>query len=189
MATENNHGVTTMNKAYILALLGGCALALGIYANIDTIIRSTQQGLSPIANAINPTLRQVVASWNNLPEVYRGLMIAGIPTLFTLFFAWSKSRAMQKLQQTQLETQQKISGMNDQLLSSRITNTQLQKQVQAYQNMPQSVDLSSTVSSLQQDKLTLQQENQRLINEMNSMERTYQAIIQDLKLQQVTVVK
>ena len=155
----------------VLIILGASAIGFGIYQNLDTIIRTAQQGLSPIANALAPFISNVQNTWATIPEAYKGILIAGVPTAFTLFFAWSKSRAMQKLQQTQLEAKQKIAGVNEQLLNTNIMNQGLQKQVETYQQMPAIPNLSGMVSTLQDQLLAKQAELDSLQTEFNLLER------------------
>jgi len=125
-----------------------------------------------------------------LPDAAKLAVTAGVPALIATFMAWTKSRAMTQLQQTQQQASQAIQDkalenvqLSTQLGELQAQNTELQTQNAAYQQG------NAAVATLQNTVTTLQKENTTLTREMNTMERTYQAIIEDLKQKEKIVVK
>lgn len=102
---------------YLLLFAPFVAIGFLAYSYRATILSSLSGGIQPIIATVQPTVTQIQTAWSNLPEVVRGVVLLGIPTAFATFFAWTKSRAMQKLQQTQLQAAQQVSGLNTQMQS------------------------------------------------------------------------
>ena len=83
-------------------------------------------GAIPLVNILQPIFTPIYNVWVSIPKAIQGLIIGGVPTLFMVFFAWSKNRAMQKLQQTQQEATQRLGQLQGEKL-------ELQSQVTGYE--------------------------------------------------------
>lgn len=90
------------------------------YTYKDTILASLQStgvAIQPSIDGLQSRFSQIQTAWTNIPETFRGIILLGIPTVFATFFAWTKTRAMTKLQETQQQASQQISGLNTQIQS------------------------------------------------------------------------
>jgi hypothetical protein len=73
-------------------------------------------GSLPIVSTLQPILTPIYNMWTSIPTPIKSLLTLGIPALVTLFFAWSKNRAMQKLEQTQFEASQRVGQLQGEKL-------------------------------------------------------------------------
>ena len=107
-----------------------------LYTTLDTTFR-------PVINAVQPTITMIQQTWSSIPQWLRTVIIGGIPLMFTMFFAWSKNRAMQKLEQTKLEANQQITQMATE-------TSEVKAQLKGYQEIQKQSgsDLVQNVSSL-----------------------------------------
>ena len=66
-----------------------------------------------------------VSVWTGIPDPIKGIITLGIPSACAIFFAWTKTRAMQKLNETQSTANQQIRQLQGEKL-------ELQNQVHAF---------------------------------------------------------
>lgn len=123
-------------------LLFCVVVAIGFFG-ASAYLGSLPYILQEITNGAQPLInfgRSIYSGWASLPQAVQSIILAGIPTLFMLFFAWTKSRAMQKLQQTQQEATQ-LSGeatvAQKQVVSLQTEKQQLENKVTELTQAPQ----------------------------------------------------
>jgi hypothetical protein len=180
-----------MDKIKALILVAGLALGImiGLYM-YPVSISDINSSLEPFVKFLQETMGKVALWWASIPDIFRGLLLAGIPTVFTLFLAWTKNRAMQKVQQTQQQAQQQIGMMTEKLSTVQNRNLQLEQQVS---NASHSADLYSQMENRVTNAEAIAEQKtrefQELQNSMNTMERTYQGLIQDIKQKELVRTK
>jgi len=158
-----------MNKKTLLLFLSMVALGFTV-ASYFLYKEATLNFVATFKQLAISKLQPVFNTWNSLPKAYQGIIIAGIPTLFTIFFAWTKSRAMKKLQQTQLEagSQYKqltgeIGEAKQQLGTLQSQKAELQEQVKAYADGNQAI---KTLTGNLEEATNLVTQKQRQIDSL-----------------------
>jgi len=74
-----------------------------------TIFLFTNPLTKPLATSTATNIyNTIITKWNTIPDPVKGIITLGIPSLFAIFFAWTKTRAIQKLNETQQLANQKI---------------------------------------------------------------------------------
>lgn len=68
-------------------------------------------GVIPLPSLLQTGFTKAQALWATIPSTIQNIIQIGIPTLFATFFAWTKVRAMDKLQQTKLQASQTITQL------------------------------------------------------------------------------
>lgn len=94
---------TVVAVAVVAGLLG---FALTWFGVLPQLVKQVSPYTTPIVDTVKPVATAIYNGWISIPSPVRSILLAGIPTLFAIFFAWTKTRAMKKLQETQLQTQQ-----------------------------------------------------------------------------------
>ena len=117
MAERHRDGLTLLKKLLLVTLIGVGAGIL-VYRYVGAI---------PLFETLKPIFTPIYNAWGSIPEAIRGILIAGIPTAFMVFFAWSKNRAMQKLQQTQMEATQRLGQLQGEKLELQSQVTGLEQ--------------------------------------------------------------
>jgi predicted RNase H-like nuclease (RuvC/YqgF family) len=157
----------------VLAAVFGLGVALSFIffqyvSGLPPFFMDIGKTIQPLIESIRTKLAPILTAWNNLPETLRTLIIGAIPTLFMVFFAWTKTRAMQKLQQVKQEATQQIDQLSGEASDAKTEVSQLQKQVETLtvQNMPTQIqELQTNLTEAQRmvteksqaiDKLTAQ---------------------------------
>lgn len=107
MAERHRDGLTLFKKLLLIILVG---VGVGVLAYFYF-------GPIPVAGLLQSAFTKVQVAWTKIPTTIQGLIVGGVPTLLMLFFAWSKNRAMQKLQQTQQEATQRLGQLQGEKLS------------------------------------------------------------------------
>ena len=120
MAERHRDGLTLLKK---LLLAGLVVILIGVGVGI---IVYYYFGPIPVFETLKPILTPIYTAWTSIPTPLKSLLTLGIPALLTIFFAWSKNRAMQKLQQTQQEATQRLGQLQGEKL-------ELQSQVTGYE--------------------------------------------------------
>lgn len=101
-----------MNKTYLLTF--GAFFMVGFigYSYKNTILASLGS-LNVITQPLQSAFTQIQNAWGNIPEPWRGYLnlsvIGGVPAALMMFFAWTKTRAMNKLQQIKNQAQSLVS--------------------------------------------------------------------------------
>lgn len=130
--------------------------------SLPLVTQKLGEGAAQAKTAFSP----VINAWNTLPGSVKSVIMLGIPTLITLFFAWTKNRAMLKLQETKaeaaaaesfaLEKQSQTSEMGD-ALTQEIQKTQtLETQLAVYEKD------GDAVTALKEINTDLRLENESL---------------------------
>lgn len=146
--------------------------------------------LALIASNVQTRLSPVLNTWNTLPPAVQGILIAGVPTLFMVFFAWTKTRAMQQLKTTQVQAGEQIQQLSGKAYEAEEQVGIISKQRDSLQQKYDTLAASNDDVTALSGKLTQSKENlDRLQRDYNTMERTLQNTINDLKQKVVTVVK
>ena len=105
------HSDELMKTAYAVALIIvlGFAIGFGIFwffhDSIPIWVGEFKQLVTPLYTA-----------WMKIPGALQTLIVGAIPTALMFFFAWTKSRAMQKLEETKQQasqTTQQMEGMKE----------------------------------------------------------------------------
>jgi len=180
----------------MLKLLLGVAIAFAIgflgfsayTGNLNQLLQTASTTLQPIINIVQPTITQIQTTWNSIPPQIKGIITLAIPSMFALFFAWSKNRAMQKLQETKQEANQTITQMASENLEAKAQVQNLQNQVSTLQIPDLKItELTNDLGEAQK----LVTEKQQIINGQTATINDLHRVIEELKLKEktVTVVK
>ena len=111
--------ILIITVVFILAFLGVSAY-LG---TLPAILSKLNAGATQIKTWCSP----LINAWNGLPGEVKGVITLGIPTMAAIFFAWTKNRAMQSLNETKVEaaTQaQQLTGELNQAQAAAYTTQQ-----------------------------------------------------------------
>ena len=129
--------------AFAIGFLGFSAYTGNLNQLGQTVYTTLSTTFRPVINAVQPTITMIQQTWSSIPQWLRTVIIGGIPLMFTMFFAWSKNRAMQKLEQTKLEANQQITQMATE-------TSEVKAQLKGYQEIQKQSgsDLVQNVSSL-----------------------------------------
>ena len=98
-------------------------------------------------NIVQPTITQIQTTWNSIPPQIKGIITLAIPSMFALFFAWSKNRAMQKLEQTKQEANQTITQLASENLEAK---TEAKKYQDQFETLKGSLTEDKTADFLSQ---------------------------------------
>lgn len=179
-----------MKLRYVLlaVAVAGTVVAYLLSQNIISLPFSLS-GLTERLQPVTTQLQDLWTRWASLPTEMKGILIAGIPTIFTLFFAWSKNRAMQKLQQTQLQAEANLNDLSQQkrLIQNSLVESQQQLTDYKMQVGTNTQTLQSQLIQAQNYAQTLEQDIQSKVATINELNR----IITNMKLNTypVTVIK
>ena len=151
-----------MNKSYMA--IGAIALGTGFITMYAGILPHLLTKIAPLTTFLRQGLTQIYTAWTSLPQTVQSIILAGIPTLFAIFFAWTKTRAMQKAQQTQQQAIQ-LSGEKqaylDQVTTLQQEKAQLTQQLEAN---PLSSSLMEAQQLVAQQRQTIAQKTQEITN-------------------------
>jgi len=87
-----------------------------------------------ITNTVGGAFTKVHDAWNSIPNTVKGIITLGIPTAFAMFFAWTKSRAMSKLNETKVLASQETGQLTGQLTEARQVISQKDQEINALSN-------------------------------------------------------
>lgn len=133
-----------MNLLYIPLVLVGILVGGGGYCYFT----GTTIDLSAIIGEIQSKIEPILTTWNTLPSTVQAVIIGAVPTLLMVFFAWTKNRAMQQLQETQQAAGQQIKQISG----------------EAYQAQQQLGVVAQQRDTLQQQYNALASENSGIVN-------------------------
>lgn len=94
----------------LFAVIGGVA-----YIFLSPYVASAIPQFTPLITPVQSTLTRIQTTWATIPSTIQAIITLAIPTAAALFFAWTKSRAMDKLQQTQQQAATQIGSLNTQM--------------------------------------------------------------------------
>ena len=113
-------------------------LAVSAYFGSLPAIAEKAQGAATQAKTL---FAPVINMWTNLPSTVKNVIMLGIPTLVTLFFAWTKNRAMTKLQQTEQQAAAQATQLSGELSEAQTSavsalqeNVKLKEELDAFKN-------------------------------------------------------
>lgn len=132
----------------LLVVVACFAVGFGIYTVIDPQAR---------ANAtvtLQPVWTWIQSTWASIPDVIKGAITLGIPSFFAVFFAWTKNRAMQKLQETKQEATQQVTQ-----LTGKVEGTK--EATQAYSGSLTG-EIKELATKLESTKTTLEAKKQEI---------------------------
>jgi len=151
---------------FLLMLVAGAALSLYIQGvSIPNLITS---GIQPL----QPTFSQVQTAWTNLPDTVKLVTTTGIPAAFVTFFAWTKTRAMQKLEQVKKEATLQLGQLEGEKLEVNEAKAKVEGNLDAYKTRVTEQTAQITQLETEKTKLneTITQQNstiQRLQNDLS----------------------
>lgn len=151
--------------AFTAGFLGYSAITGQLGNLYQTVVTTTQpiaNFFTGITNFVQPTITQIQQTWTSIPDSLRGILIAGIPTLFMVFFAWSKNRAMQKLEETKLQATQQINQIEGEALDAKAQVQTLTEQVKVLEAPKAEIERLSTNLSEAQALLSEQKRDYEL---------------------------
>lgn len=90
-----------MKTTTLLVVLIGIVIGFFGFLYMNNLVGAWLDGAKNLATLI-------YTQWMQIPSMVRNIVLMGIPTLFAMFFAWSKIRAMEKLRQTEVQASQQI---------------------------------------------------------------------------------
>jgi len=129
-------------------------LAVSAYFGSLPAIAQKAQGAATQAKTL---FAPVINAWTNLPSAVKNVIMLGIPTLVTLFFAWTKNRAMTKLQETEKQAATQATQLSGELSEAQTSavsalqeNTKLKEELDAFKNR------DTTIANLIKEKEDLQ---------------------------------
>lgn len=169
------------------------ALIAGTLIGLQFAGVSISDVTSAVTSRMQPLINRVQTVWLSMPESTRGIMMLGIPTAFAMFFAWTKTRAMQKLQQTQQQAAERFNQMQGEAFEQQkgftqqigTYHTQLGAQQQKIQTLQNQLSNATPQDAYQK----LLHNYERLQIEYNTMENTLHNEISKLKQEKQIVVK
>lgn len=166
-----------MNKKLLLLFIIFFTVGFGVYYYRTPILNS----LNPITQPLQSAITQIQTAWANIPEPYKGYanlgVVGGIPAALMMFFAWTKTRAMQKLEETKQWATQQVTDFNTRIQSvTDERNTKIQE-LEAQLTNTSNPQLESWVTTLQQTIQDKDKEIEKLIAERNEAERVAKALM------------
>ena len=171
-------------KMVALAAIAFTLTFIGVSAYLGTLPQLIQKAQSAFAGA-KTFFTPVINAWTNLPGAVKNVIMLGIPTLVTLFFAWTKSRAMTKLQQTeqQAATQKtQLTGELSQAQTSAVSalqeNAQLKEELSVYKAGDSAVAEFKELMLQKEVKIeSLQTQVNQVTTERNTIQREYETLL------------
>lgn len=154
----------------VIGILAGSTIGLTFSrynGNPSLLFADIGKALQPTVTRIGEFFAPLIAWWNSIPSWLRGIITMGIPVFFAIFFAWTKTRAMNKLQQTEIEAQAKLNQMEGQ-------TTTAQKYAETMQ--AQKTDLEKQVANSQQNLANLQNEHTSLLSDYKTLRNQLEII-------------
>lgn len=117
---------------------------------------------------------QIQGAWANLPDLAKTVIVTGIPAAIVTFMAWTKSRAMQKLQQVQQEATLQIGQMEGEKFEALQNNLSVQQRnVQLEQQIAGLQQANRNATALQEANTNLQKQVEKLMLEKSEAERLF----------------
>ena len=155
----------------VFAVIGGAAVLL-----LSPTASFALPQLTSLTQPLTGIVNQAQTTWATIPSPIQGIVMLGIPTAAALFFAWTKSRAMDKLQQTQQQAATKIGELQGETLNAVTENTtlktaneQLQQQVTTIQTAK--ADVAAAQQKMEDYKIQVE----TLTGERNQMQRLFES--------------
>ena len=168
-------------KTVVLAIVAPILVFVGVSAylgSLPQLIQKLSEGVAGAKTFFSP----IFNAWANLPSSVKNVIMLGIPTLVTLFFAWTKSRAMTKLQQTEQQAATQATQLTGELTQAQATagstlqeNMNLKSQLAVYEKD------GSAVTALKEINSGLTVENSSLKAQINDLTSRYTTLRTDFE--------
>jgi len=173
-----------MNKSYMV--VGAVALGLGFYTMYVGLLSQLLMQFSPLTTMLKQGVTQIYVAWTGLPQAVQSIILMGIPTLFAIFFAWTKTRAIQKLQETQQQATSQYTQLSGEKQS---TETNFQALQAKYSGVTQEYEdykgkmagVEEIIANLKGEVTRQEQLVTQLTTERNMLERQVQGL-QNIKV-------
>lgn len=169
------------------------AVGFMAYSYRGTILNSFN-GLSgvtqPIITTLQSAFNRVQTAWSTIPSTIQGIVLLGIPTAFATFFAWTKSRAMQQLQQTQLEAKAQLTQLGGEAIEQNQQIETLENQAIEYEEQvtSQITELGELKAELTSDEEIIKKLEKDIVTvraEANALSHLDQDKVADLVVQKL----
>ena len=144
--------------------------------------------LSGVPEPLQSAVSQVQVAWASIPQSLQGITLAAVPTAFMMFFAWSKTRAMQKLEQVKQTATTQLGELQGANAEAQTEISSYQTALTAKQNEIKSLQ-AQLANTSKEGYATLQQNYTRLQDDFTKMEAHYINEIAELKLKTQVIVK
>ena len=172
-------------KTVALVVIASSLTFVGVSWYLGSLPQLTQQGLS-LLGEIKGFFQPLINGWNSLPSSIRSIIMLGIPTLAATFFAWTKSRAMQKLNETKAEAAAQATQLSGELTQAQATagstlqeNMNLKSQLAVYEKDGDAVTALKEINMDLQSKLSLEiDRNKQLATERDTIQKEYQILLE-----------
>ena len=167
-------------KILALAIVAPILVFVGVSWYLGSLPQLTQKALSFFEGA-KQLFTPIINGWNSLPSSIRSVIMLGIPTLAATFFAWTKSRAMTKLQQTEQQAATQATQLTGELSQAQTSavsalqeNTKLKEELQVYKAGNSAVAEFKDLMVQKDAKIeNLEAQVKQLITERNTIQREY----------------
>ena len=137
-------------KTVALAIVAPTLVFVGVFAYFGTLPQLIQKLSEGVAGA-KTFFQPLINGWTNLPSPVKNVIMLGIPTLVTLFFAWTKNRAMTKLQQTEQQAATQTNELTSEINEKAAQVQKLEQQITDLQNTDGTINkLTTKIDSLEQ---------------------------------------
>jgi len=188
-----------MNKTtvFVFLLTVGVTFTAAIWLFRDTATMTTLTGWGHlIVGKLQTTFQPLINTWNTIPSPIRNIITMVIPTVCAIFFAWTKSRAMENLQQTQQQAQAQITQVSgektevEKSLSKTLTQASgLQEELESakgklklYEDFYEAnKQMAQKVNAIPQQISSIESRVQGDVSTLTSMIRSLEAKIEETK--------
>jgi hypothetical protein len=172
-------------KTVTLVAIAFLLTFVGVSWYLGSLPQLTQKALS-LFEGSKQLFSPIINGWNSLPSSVRSVVMLGIPTLAATFFAWTKSRAMTKLQQTEQQAATQATQLTGQLTQAQATagstlqeNMDLKSQLAVYEKDGDAVTALKEINMDLQSKLSLEiDRTKQVATERDIIQREYQTLLE-----------
>ena len=167
-------------KILALTIVAPILVFVSVSWYLGSLPQLTQKTLS-LLGEIKGFFQPLINGWNSLPSSVRSVIMLGIPTLAATFFAWTKSRAMQKLNETQAQAAAQATQLTGELTHAQAT---------AGSTLQENMNLKSQLAVYEKDGdavTALKEINSELQLKMGDMETTHKTVVDSLTTQRDTI--
>jgi len=170
--------IKTIAVFIVFAVIGGAAvLLLSPTASFALPPLTTiTTPLQPIITPSQSIVTRIQTMWSTIPSAIQGIVLLGLASAPTLFFAWTKSRAMDKLQQTQQQAATKIGELQGETLNAVSENTTLKQTLELKDQQIATYEQAQTSATQFTTQIDAQkQQIETLTGERNQMQRLFES--------------
>ncbi len=163
-------------------------LIIVVVAVVAGLIVYQYVGALPLTETLQPVWTRLQETWANIPGTVKSIITLAVPSAFAMFFMWTKTRAMQKLQETQQQASQQINQLQGekQMLQQQVGQSAskgIEDLIQARDMAFQSRDEAQALVTKLQREMELMQN--RHLGEVASLKQ----LIEEYKPKEVINVK